>query len=256
MLTTLKRTLLFCAALVIPFQSAQSEEIILFSAATLQNAIDEINVTFENAHPGTKIVASYNSASNLSRQIVEGAPAHLFISANERWMNYLAENDAIDPESRAYIVKNELAVITHKDNPDVEIDFNSKSFWEDALKNTRLAIGDPDHVPGGMYVKESFTNLGIWDVVERKVAASPTIRAALVLVERKESDLGIVYLSDVVISDKVKILAKMPEGVHAPIDFPIALVGKNSSEMAKTYYHYLLSDESKAVFKKHGFSTP
>ncbi len=105
MLTTLKRTLLFCAALVIPFQTAQSEEIILFSAATLQNAIDEINVSFENAHPGTKIVASYNSASNLSRQIVEGAPAHLFISANERWMNYLAENNEIDPESRPISLK-------------------------------------------------------------------------------------------------------------------------------------------------------
>src|SRR5699024_449038 len=139
----------FVAATLLAF--AQAEDITIFAAASLQNAVDEVNEVFIKQHPDVTILPAYDSSSNLARQINEGAPAQIFISANQNWMDYLQDNKKIDLESRANIVKNELALITNADNPAFEVTYESKEFWKELLKDTRLAVGDPDHVPVGMY---------------------------------------------------------------------------------------------------------
>ena len=236
---------------------ANAENITVFAAASLQNAIDEIKVTYQKEDKKDEIEALYDSSSNLARQIEQGAPADIFISANQSWMNYLEEKDLLDNATRANIVKNELALITFKENPiEYKIDFSSNEFWKDALAKTRIALGDPDHVPAGLYAKESFEKLGVWKTVEPRVAAAQNVRAALLLVEVKEADLGVVYSSDASISQKVKTITTFPDDLHEPIEYPIAIIKEKANPAVEGFYHYLLSDDAATIFKKYGFAVP
>lgn len=236
---------------------AHADNVTIFAAASLQNAIDEVKVAYDATGNKDTIDALYDSSSNLARQIEQGAPVDIFISANQSWMDYLQEKSLIDNSTRTNIVKNELALITYKDNvADYKVDFPSPEFWAEALANTRIALGDPDHVPAGLYAKESFEKLGVWNTVEPKVAPAQNVRAALMLVEVKEADLGVVYSSDASISEKVKTVTVFPEDLHAPIEYPIAIMKDKSSAPVNGFYDYLLSPESAAIFKKYGFAVP
>ncbi len=236
---------------------AQAENITVFAAASLQNAVDEIKVNYAEAGNKNQIEALYDSSSNLARQIEQGAPADIFISANQSWMNYLEEKSLIDDATRTNIVKNELALITFKENEtEYKVDFGSNDFWKATLENTRIALGDPDHVPAGLYAKESFEKLGVWKTVEPKVAPAQNVRAALLLVEVKEADLGAVYSSDASVSEKVKTVAIFPEELHAPIEYPIAIMKDKANESVDGFYNYLLSDDAAVIFKKYGFAAP
>ncbi|UNM95044.1 molybdate ABC transporter substrate-binding protein [Ignatzschineria rhizosphaerae] len=236
---------------------AQAENITVFAAASLQNAIDEIKVNYEKTGNKDQIEALYDSSSNLARQIEQGAPADLFISANQSWMNYLEEKNLIDDATRTNIVKNELALITYKDNTtEYKVDFGSNDFWKATLENTRIALGDPDHVPAGLYAKEAFEKLGVWATVAPKVAAAQNVRAALLLVEVKEADLGAVYSSDASVSEKVKTVTIFPEELHEPIEYPIAIMKNQANDSVNGFYNYLLSDDAAEVFKKYGFASP
>lgn len=236
---------------------AQAENLTVFAAASLQNAVDEIKTNYSAMGNKDQIEAMYDSSSNLARQIEQGAPADIFISANQSWMNYLEEKDLINNDSRTNIVKNELALITYKENKNEYIvDFGSNDFWKATLKNTRIALGDPDHVPAGLYAKESFKKLGVWETVEPKVAPAQNVRAAMLLVEVKEADLGAVYSSDASVSEKVKTVATFPEELHEPIEYPIAIMKDRANDSVNGFYQYLLSDDAAAVFKKYGFAAP
>lgn len=236
---------------------AQAENITLFAAASLQNAIDEIKEQYaEQDHP-TQINTLYDSSSNLARQIEQGAPADLFISANQSWMDYLESKQLIDDSTRKNIVKNELALVTYRDNPrQYQVSFSAPSFWDSALKNTRIALGDPDHVPAGLYAKESFEKLGIWELIQPQIAPAQNVRAALLLVEVQEADLGVVYSSDANISQKVRTVAIFPEDLHEPIEYPIAITKDHANDSVTHFYDYLLSDKAATIFKKYGFATP
>lgn len=236
---------------------AQAENITVFAAASLQNAVDEIKVNYAEAGNKDQIEALYDSSSNLARQIEQGAPADIFISANQSWMDYVEEKNLINNDSRTNIVKNELALITYKENDtEYNVDFGSKDFWKNTLDKTRIALGDPDHVPAGLYSKEAFQKLNVWDVVEPKVAAAQNVRAALLLVEVKEADLGAVYSSDASVSEKVKTVAIFPGELHEPIEYPIAIMKDQANDSVDGFYQYLLSDEAATIFKKYGFATP
>lgn len=236
---------------------ANAENVTVFAAASLQNAIDEVKTAYAATGNKDEIESLYDSSSNLARQIEQGAPTDIFISANQSWMNYLEEKSLIDNSTRTNIVKNELALITYKDNAtEYQVDFPSNEFWSEALADTRIALGDPDHVPAGLYAKESFEKLGVWKTVEPKVAPAQNVRAALMLVEVKEADLGAVYSSDASISEKVKTVAIFPAELHEPIEYPIAIMKDKSSESVNGFYDYLLSDDAANIFKKYGFATP
>lgn len=236
---------------------AQAENITVFAAASLQNAIDEIKVNYTETGNKAQIEALYDSSSNLARQIEQGAPADIFISANQSWMNYLEEKSLIDNATRTNIVKNELALITYKDNEtEYNVDFGANDFWKATLENTRIALGDPDHVPAGLYAKESFEKLGVWNTVQPKVAPAQNVRAALLLVEVKEADLGAVYSSDASVSEKVKTVATFPAELHEPIEYPIAIMKDQANESINGFYNYLLSNDAAVIFKKYGFAAP
>lgn len=246
------------ALLILPASlMAQAENITVFAAASLQNAVDEITEAYGKIDSKDHIESLYDSSSNLARQIEQGAPADIFISANQSWMNYLEEKNLIDNPTRTNIVKNELALITYKENPTkYKVEFASNEFWKDALAKTHIALGDPDHVPAGLYAKESFEKLGVWKTVEPRVAAAQNVRAALLLVEVKEADLGVVYSSDASVSEKVKTVTTFPADLHEPIEYPIAIMKDRASEPVEGFYKYLLSDDAAAIFKKYGFAAP
>ena len=236
---------------------ANADNVTLFAAASLQNAIDEVKVAYDATGNRDSIETLFDSSSNLARQIEQGAPVDIFISANQSWMDYLEEKSLIDNSTRTNIVKNELALITYKDNTtDYKVDFPSNPFWKEVLADTRIALGDPDHVPAGLYAKESFEKLNVWKTVEPKVAPAQNVRAALMLVEVKEADLGVVYSSDASISEKVKTVTVFPADLHAPIEYPIAIMKDQSSAPVNGFYDYLLSPEAASIFKKYGFAVP
>lgn len=256
----LKKTSLF-SFLVLNLSLFAQADVSIFAAASLQNAIDEIKEQYTNAgnfeNNPDNITALYDSSSNLARQIEHGAPADIFISANQSWMNYLEEKDLIENDTRTNIVKNELALVTFNENPiDYKVNFASNDFWKDTLQNTYIALGDPDHVPAGLYAKESFEKLGVWNTVQPKVAPAQNVRAALLLVEVKEADLGVVYSSDASISQKVKTITTFPANLHEPIEYPMAITNLKAPKSVYDFYEYLLSEDAAIIFKKYGFAAP
>lgn len=252
-----KRTSLVLGLIGLGMTIASAKDVTVFAAASLQNAVDEVTEQYNKNVKDVNIERLYDSSSNLARQIEQGAPADIFISANQNWMDYLEEKSLVEEGTRANIVKNELAIITPKDNDTAyEIEFNSNEYWADLLKDTRLAVGDPDHVPVGMYAKAAFNNLGVWNTVEPRVAAAQNVRAALLLVEVKEANIGIVYSSDASVSDKVKTITTFPDELHDPIEYPIAIMKGKKSDTTEGFYNYLLGDDAKEIFKKYGFAIP
>ncbi|MFQ6372313.1 molybdate ABC transporter substrate-binding protein [Shewanella sp. YIC-542] len=238
--------------LVLSFGASAKEKITVFAAASLTNALTDIGHDFDKAN-GTDTVFSFASSSTLSRQVVQGAPAEVFLSANQKWMDYLVENQAVDSASRITLLHNALVLIAPKSSPINEVSISASWNLQKAVGSSRLAVGDPDHVPAGRYGKQSLEKLGLWAQAEPLLARSNSVRAALALVERGEAQLGIVYATDAQISNKVKTLAVFPEKSHKPISYPVALVNKQPTAAAKAFYDYLQTDAAKAVFSKYGF---
>lgn len=252
-----KRTSLVLGLIGLGMTFASAKDVTVFAAASLQNAIDEVTELYNKEVKESNIERLYDSSSNLARQIEQGAPADIFISANQNWMDYLEERSLVEKDTRANIVKNELAIITNKENDKTyEIKFDSNEYWAELLEDTRLAVGDPDHVPVGMYAKTAFNNLGVWKTVEPRVAAAQNVRAALLLVEVKEAEIGIVYSSDASVSEKVKTITTFPDELHDPIEYPIAIMKGRDNAESKSFYNYLLGEDAKEIFKKYGFAIP
>ncbi len=234
--------------------AAQSEQITVFAAASLTNAINDISKEYQQQY-NHQIISSFASSSVLARQIEQGAPADIFISADQQWMDYLQNKQLIDNESRKTLLGNILVVITSQKSKQANFAINEKTNWATLLHNNRLAIGDPDHVPAGIYAKQAFTTLGSWEQVEHKLARTDNVRSALLLVERQEAPLGIVYKSDSIVSDKVRVIAIFPSSSHPPIEYPIAIMSKHDTPIVASFYHFLQSDKAKAIFSKYGFIT-
>lgn len=253
MMKSLMRVLLASAlGLVLSFGVSAKEKVTVFAAASLTNALTDIGQNFDKEH-GTETVFSFASSSTLARQIAQGAPAELFLSANQKWMDYLVENKAVDSNSRVTLLHNALVLIAPKSSTAKDVSISASWDVKAAVADSRLAVGDPDHVPAGRYAKESLENLGLWAQAEPLLARANNVRAALALVERGEAQLGIVYATDALVSNEVKTLAVFPETSHKPIAYPLALVNSKPSAAAKAFYDYLQTDAAKAVFVKYGF---
>jgi len=232
---------------------AFAEPVTVFAAASLTDALNQIGKDYEAAGHG-KIVASYASSSDLARQIERGAPADLFISADDLWADYLDQKGLIDKTSRVTLVKNDMVLVAPAGST-AELTIAPHFPLAEALKGDRLAMGDPDHVPAGIYGKTALQILGVWDEVEPKIARAASVRAALLFVERGECPLGIVYRTDALADPKVKIVDRFPANTHPPIRYPAALVAGRKSPDAVAFMHYLQSPEAFAVFRHYGFET-
>jgi molybdate transport system substrate-binding protein len=198
------------------------------------------------------VVSSFASSSTLAKQIANGAPANLFISADEDWMNYLDERRLIVRESRLNLLSNKLVVVSPLDS-NLTVELVPNFPLAQLLGRERLAVGDPDHVPAGKYAKAALEKLGVWSQVESKLARAENVRAALALVERGECPLGIVYSSDARISQKLKVVATFPEESHPLITYPAALVAEKDTDVARAFLDFLKGPDARLVFEKYGF---
>ncbi|EEG84044.1 molybdate ABC transporter, periplasmic molybdate-binding protein [Proteus penneri ATCC 35198] len=234
-------------------QSFASEKVTVFAAASLTNALNEISAQYKQEKK-TEVVASYASSSTLARQIEQGAPANLFISADQQWMDYVIDKDLMVADSRHTLLGNDLVLIAPKDSKLNDVVINKETKWKSLLNGGKLAVGDPDHVPVGIYAKESLEYLGAWDTVSPDMARTNNVRSGMALVERDEAPLGIVYGSDAVASDKVKVVGVFPADSHKPVEYPMAVVKGQDNKAVRDFYDYLKTPQAAEIFKKYGFS--
>ena len=230
---------------------ASAAEVTVFAASSLKTALDAIAADWETA-TGNTVVISYDSSAKLAKQIQEGAPADLFISASKQWMDTLADGKLIKDESRKTILGNTLILVAaDKAAASVKI---AKGFdLAGLVVDSKLAMGLVESVPAGQYGKEALTNLGIWDAVAPSVAQADNVRAALKLVDTGEAAYGIVYASDAVSDDKVAVVGTFPEDSHTPIVYPAAVVASSKVPQAQAFLDDLSSDASGAIFAAQGF---
>jgi molybdate transport system substrate-binding protein len=228
-----------------------AETVTLFAAASTTNAVTEIGDLFAARKMG-KVVHSFASSSTLAKQIENGAPVNVFVSADKKWMDYLDERKLIIPSSRVDLLGNRIVLIAPADSR-ATIEIRPHFDLAGLLGDGHLAMGDPSHVPAGIYGKEALEKMGVWYQVKAKVARAKDVRAALALVERGETPLGVVYSTDAAITKKVRVVAEFPRNSHPPIVYPAAIVAGNETAAAKRLLDFLKGPAAKAVFEKYGF---
>jgi molybdate transport system substrate-binding protein len=245
------RLLLALCLLLAPL-TARAQELTVFAAASLTDAMKDISAQWAQAgHQPLRM--SFSSSSTLARQIEQGAPANLFASADEKWMDYLADKQLIVPETRKDLLGNELVLIVSADKPQhVTIGPNCNLVGM-LGPNGRIATGDPAHVPVGIYAEQALKKLGIWDAVSPRLARTDDVRSALLLVERGEAPAGIVYATDAAVSKAVMVAGVFPASSHDPVSYPFAVVKSGDTPEARALLTYLTGPEARAIFVKRGF---
>ena len=230
----------------------QERTVTVFAAASMKNALDEAAAQWQR-ESGKKVVISYAASNTLIKQIEQGAPADMFISADLDWMDYGQQKGLIKPDTRSNLLGNRLVLIAPKDS---NISANIQPGFDLAalLKGGRLAMGNVDAVPAGKYGKASLEKLGAWDGVKDKIAQAESVRAALLLVARGEAPLGIVYQTDAASDPTVKIVGTFPENTHPPIIYPIALTKESANPDAVALLNFLRSPAARPAFERQGFT--
>jgi molybdate transport system substrate-binding protein len=225
----------------------------VFAAASLTDALKDVAAAWQKqGHPAP--VYSFGASSTLARQIEQGAPAALFASADEQWMDYLAKSNLIVPDTRRDLLSNKLVLIVPANHPQhVTIGPN---FDLAALLGSdgRLATGDPAHVPVGLYAKQALQKLGVWSLAEPRMAPTADVRGALLLVERGEAPAGIVYATDAAVSKGVMVAGVFPDNSHDPITYPFAVVKANDTPQARALLTFMEGPEARTIFMARGFS--
>ena len=229
---------------------AWADDVTLYAAASLNNALSEISNNYENEKK-VHIKTSFASSSTLAKQIEAGAPAEIFASADKQWMDYLDTHGLIDKSSRKDLLGNTLVLISPKDQV-VKVKMDKKFKLAEAFTG-KLCMGAPEHVPAGMYGKQALQSMGWWPSVESRVVGAEDVRSALMFVERGECTLGIVYATDAGVSKKVAIDGRFAANTHDPIVYPFALMPK-ASAAAKDFFKYLQGDTAQGVFSRYGFN--
>jgi len=235
----------------LPVTTKAFSDTTVFAAASLKNALDEINQSWSKQNSG-KVVVSYAGSSALARQIEKGAPADIFVSADLDWMDYLAQRKRVNDASRVNLLRNELVLIAPA-GAKISVELKRGLKLGDLLGNDRLSMADPDHVPAGKYGKAALESLGLWPQVADKLARGENVRTALNFVARGEAPLGIVYRTDAAAEDKVRVVAAFPADRHPPIVYPAALLANSKNAEAAAFFTYLKSNAAMGIFRKHGF---
>ena len=224
----------------------------VFAAASLKNAMDDAIAAF-TAHSHVPARASYGASSALARQIEQGAPADVFVSADVDWMDYLAGRSLIAPGSRRALLSNHLALIAPAGSR-IALEIAPGMPLAAALGSGRLAVAGPD-VPAGRYAEASLTALHVWPGVRDKLARAESVRAALAFVARGETPLGVVYDTDAKVEPKVRIVGLFPDSTHPPIVYPAALVGASRNPNGPQFLRFLTGRQAAAIFHRYGFQT-
>jgi molybdate transport system substrate-binding protein len=235
-----------------PAATAQTRPVLVFAAASLKNALDDIGTAWTRA-TGRKAVISYAGSNALAKQIEAGAPADIFFSADLDWMDYAASRNLVKPASRVNLLGNTLVLVAPKDSK-AEVSVRPGFDLAAALGAGRLAMANVDAVPAGKYGKAALENLGAWQGVRDRIAQAESVRAALLLVSRGEAPLGIVYRTDAASDPDVRIVADFPQGTHPPIIYPVAQTTASQHPDAQALLDFLRSGQAKLLFEKQGFT--
>ncbi|MGE0876848.1 MAG: molybdate ABC transporter substrate-binding protein [Burkholderiales bacterium] len=234
-------------ALLASVAAAQAQPFIVFAAASLKNAMDEVA-----ALSPAKPAVAYAASSALARQIESGAPAQVFISADLAWMDYLDARKLLKAGTRRNLLGNTLALVAPAGNTVTAV-IRPGFALASLLGGGRLALGDPRHVPAGRYARTALEKLGVWDSVSARLAPAENVRVALALVARGEAPLGIVYSSDAASEPRVRVVATFPGDSLAPIVYPAALTARATGDAA-AFLAMLASPPAREVFERHGFT--
>jgi molybdate transport system substrate-binding protein len=231
---------------------AQDKSLTMFAAASMKNALDDIDAAFA-AKTGVKIVASYAASSALAKQIEQGAPADLFVSADTDWMDYAISRKTIDEPTRINLLGNSIVLIAPKDSKIDNVTVGPGLNLAKLAGDGKIATGDVQAVPVGKYAKAALEKLGAWQAAAPKFAMAESVRAALTLVARGEAVLGIVYATDAKVEPGVKVVGAFPADSHPAIIYPVAATMIAKPEAAD-YLAFLRSPAAKAIFERYGFT--
>ncbi len=247
---TLASFALFCLAACGP-NSIAPKPLVVLAASSLQEALQaEADAWAKQDHPHP--VLSFAASSALARQVESGAPADLFLSADEDWMDSAEKAGALRQGTRRDLLGNSIVLIAPKASA-AAVDLSSAASIGTAIGKGRLAMADPDAVPAGKYGKAALDHLGLWDGLAGKVVRAENVRAALALVESGEAPLGIVYATDAAASGKVRVVATFPAGSYPPIRYPVAILAASTNPQAGSFEAFLTSNRGQAIFARYGF---
>ena len=248
-----RSTLLALALLAAPGPVHAQDAATVMAAASLTDAFKQLGQAWvAKGHPAPRFVFAASSA--LARQIEQGAPADIFASADEPWADYLQQRDLIQPQSRTSPLGNALVLIAPADQAAPIAMTPGVDLMSRLGPSGRLATGDPAAVPVGKYAQAALTSLGVWDAIAPRIAKSQSVRAALLLVERGEAPLGIVYATDAAIDSAVRVVGTFPSDSHPPITYPFMLTNTGVSTEAKALFAFLTGPDAAQVYKKLGFA--
>jgi molybdate transport system substrate-binding protein len=245
------RFLLFLLLILAPLQ-VRAQTLTVFAAASLTDALKDISQMWVKAgHEAPRI--SFDSSSTLARQIEQGAAVNVFASADQKWMDFLAKANLIVTDTRHDLLGNELVLIVPANHP-VHVDIGPGFDLSTLLgPGGRLAVGDPAHVPAGIYAEQALRKLGLWDKVASHLAAAPDVRSALLLVERGEAPAGIVYSTDASVSKAVSVAGVFPESSHDPVTYPFAITKAGDTAEARAFLAFLSTPAAREAWAKRGF---
>lgn len=242
---------IFITLFISPMLWAQ-ETIHIYAASSMTNAVNDLINLYQSQHK-TKVVAVFAGSSSLARQIEHGAPADLFLSANEEWVQYLIENRHVTKDKVTLLAGNQVVLIQPSSSSLSAFDVAEPAQWQQRLTHARLAVGNTDSVPIGMYSKQVLMKLGVWDTVQPQLAQTNNARLALALVERGEAPLGMVYKTDALSSNKVSIVMEFDPALHSTIYYPLAQL--NDKPSSTSLVQFLSSPAAKTVLDRYGFRT-
>jgi molybdate transport system substrate-binding protein len=243
---------LLALCLVLAPLAARAQELTVFAAASLTDAMKDVSAQWAQAgHSPLRL--SFGSSSTLARQIEQAAPANLFASADLKWMDFLADKKLIVPETRTDLLSNDVVLVVPADKPRHVTIGPGFDILGLLGPNGRIATGDPKHVPIGIYAEQSLRKLGLWESVEPRLARTEDVRAALLLVERGEAPAGFVYATDAAASKGVMIAGTFPANSHDPVTYPFAVVKSGDTPEARALMKYLSGPQAREIFAKRGF---
>jgi molybdate transport system substrate-binding protein len=232
---------------------ARADDVIVFAAASLKNALDQVVADYKISS-GKTVTVSYSASSALAKQIEAAAPADIFFSADLDWMDYLAKKNLIASDTRKTLLGNELVLVAPKESTATVTIASGFGLAGLLGADGRLAMANVDSVPAGKYGKAALTKLGVWDTVSARVVQADNVRAALAFVAKGEAPVGIVYATDAKAEPNVKVIGTLPADSHLPIVYPVALTTASTNPDARDFLAYLESDAARPAFIAQGFA--
>ncbi|RYG73369.1 molybdate ABC transporter substrate-binding protein [Lentibacillus lipolyticus] len=228
----------------------EKKEVLISAAASLSDVLAELTDVFEQEHPDVVLSLNYGASGKLAQQISKGAPVDVFLSADQTWMDRLAEQDLLAADTRMNFAHNNLALASSKQKS-----FSVSSLQElPNLDVKQIALGNPESVPAGKYAEQALKESGVWDAVKGKLVHTSDARQTLTYIESENTEIGFIYTSDLKRSKLTKEVLPIDEALHNPITYPAAVIASSETKQtAKAFLSFLQTDKARSILDKYGF---